>query len=76
MESDTQFAKTMKDMGVKMSRTSTGLAPTTQPSGFTRHHEIESGVLRLTPRQQHTPGSSFWDALHPGGIGGYSIWGK
>ncbi|MGK6321434.1 LysM peptidoglycan-binding domain-containing protein, partial [Sphingomonas sp. DT-204] len=35
-----------------------------------------SGVMRLVPTEQHTPGSQWWRALHPdaGARGGYSEW--
>jgi hypothetical protein len=76
MESDPQFAQTMQDAGVNLQRTPTGLAPRTPPAGWTWHHAEDPGVLQLVPRVQHTPGSIFWDTLHPGGQGGYATWGK
>jgi hypothetical protein len=76
MESDPQFAQTMQDAGVNLQRTPTGLAPRTPPAGWTWHHAEDPGVLQLVPRVQHTPGSIFWDTLHPDGQGGYAIWGK
>ena len=76
MESDPQFAQQMQEAGVNMQRTPTGLAPRTSPVGWTWHHAPEPGVLQLVPRWQHTPGSIFWDTLHPGGQGGYAIWGQ
>ncbi len=35
-----------------------------------------TGVLQLVPRYQHTPGSPFWNLLHPlpSGAGGYWEW--
>ena len=50
------------------------------PLNFTWHHEPTSnvggtpGVMRLVPREEHTPGSDFWTSLHPNGYGGYSEW--
>ncbi|MBI3771674.1 MAG: VCBS repeat-containing protein [Gammaproteobacteria bacterium] len=76
MEGDSEFASMMQNSGVNLSRTSTGLAPRKPPENFTWHHEQESGVMRLVPKEQHTPGSSFWNVLHPEGKGGWSIWGK
>jgi hypothetical protein len=34
--------------------------------------------MQLVPNAQHPniPGGIFWETMHPGGIGGYSIWGK
>ncbi|HDS1235307.1 TPA: RHS domain-containing protein [Pluralibacter gergoviae] len=76
MESDKQFAHMMKDLGVNLERTPTGLAPRQPPTNWTWHHELEEGVMRLVPRSQHTPGSEFWKILHPDGYGGYAVWGK
>ena len=76
MEGDAAFASQMKELGVNLERTSTGLAPRTPPAGWAWHHDAAGGVMRLVPSSQHTPGSPFWDVLHPGGPGGFSIWGK
>jgi RHS repeat-associated protein len=76
MEASPEFAGQMSELGVKLEPTVTGLAPRTPPPGWTWHHEVEAGLMRLVPRAQHSPGSSFWDVLHPGGRGGYSIWGQ
>jgi hypothetical protein len=46
------------------------------PANWVWHHDISEGVMQLVPKSQHTIGSSFWDILHPGGRGGFSIWGK
>ena len=76
MQADQQFAQAMQGARVNLQRTATGLAPRTPPAGWTWHHAQDPGVMQLVPRPQHTPGSIFWDTLHPGGQGGYSIWGK
>ena len=44
------------------------------PSGWIWHHHPSTGVMQLVPSLQHTPGSIFWNTLHPSGRGGYSIW--
>ena len=69
-------SETRLENPIALDRTPTALAPRTPPPGWTWHHEVEPGVLRLVPREQHTPGSAFWDLLHQGGRGGYSIWGQ
>jgi len=76
MEADASFAQMMQQGGVNLQRTATGLAPRTPPPGWTWHHAQESGVMQLVPHPQHTRGSIFWDTMHPGGQGGYSIWGQ
>ncbi|MFI0904263.1 DUF6531 domain-containing protein [Streptomyces sioyaensis] len=51
------------------------------PVGHTWQHEPTSnaggrtGVMRLVPTYQHSPGSPWWDVLHPGNSGGYAEWG-
>ena len=76
MEADPQFAQMVQEAGVNLQRTPTGLAPRTPPDGWTWHHAEDPGVMQLVPRSEHTPGSDFWDTLHPDGQGGYSIRGK
>jgi hypothetical protein len=75
MEVDASFASTMRQLGITLERTATGLAPRTSPSGWTWHHAFEPGTMQLVPRIQHTPGSIFQKVLHPRGVGGYSKWG-
>lgn len=76
MEGDASFAKSMRDLGVNLERTPTGLAPRQSPASWTWHHADSLGELQLVPRFQHAPGSAWQELLHPGGQGGYSIWGK
>ncbi|MGL6316971.1 S-type pyocin domain-containing protein, partial [Vibrio sp. WXL103] len=76
MENDSEFASQMKSLGIKIERTSTGLAPRRPPKGWTWHHERENGAMVLVPRSQHTIGSEEWKVLHPENKGGYAIWGK
>ncbi|MFC7261223.1 DUF6531 domain-containing protein [Streptomyces lutosisoli] len=51
------------------------------PVGHTWQHEPAAnaggreGVMRLVPTYQHTPGTPWWDVLHPGYSGGYAEWG-
>jgi hypothetical protein len=76
METDSHVAQAMRRMGINLQRTPTGLAPRQAPAGWTWHHAQEPGVLQLVPRPQHTAGSIFWNTLHPGGQGGYAVWGR
>ncbi len=76
MEGDASFARSMRDLGVNLERTPTGLAPRQSPAGWTWHHADSLGELQLVPRFQHAPGSAWQELLHPSGHGGYSIWGK
>lgn len=76
MEGDSAFAESMGGMGINIQRTPKDLAPRKAPDKWTWHHGQEPGVMQLVPRAQHQWGSIFKDAFHPGGKGGYSIWGK
>lgn len=48
------------------------------PTNWVQHHDIENGLMQLVPKSQHpnVPGGIFWETLHPGKKGGFSIWGK
>lgn len=76
MEADSQFAQMMRDVGVNLERTTTGLAPRGAPDGWSWHHAQEPGLMQLVPREQHAPGSAFQYLLHPDGQGGYARWGQ
>jgi hypothetical protein len=44
------------------------------PSGWTWHHVPDQpGVMQLVPRAMHQ--GSTWQPLHPGGVGGFKLWG-
>lgn len=76
MEADPSFAQSVRDLGINLQPTPTGLAPRQPPAGWSWHHAQEPGVMQLVPRPQHTPGSIFWNTLHPDGKGGWAIWGQ
>jgi RHS repeat-associated protein len=76
MKGDVCVANAMRQLGISLERTPMGLAPRRPPVGWTWHHGTQPGIMQLTPRAQHTTGSIWWDTLHPGGRGGYSIWGE
>jgi hypothetical protein len=77
MEKNADFAGMMKDMGVNLSRTTTGLAPREAAVGWTWHHGQLPGQMQLVPRWQHYSGNKvFWQMLHPNKGGYSSVWGK
>jgi hypothetical protein len=76
MATDTTFASNMSELGVNIPRSSTGAIRGLSPVNWVWHHDIEAGVMQLVPKIQHTITSPFWETLHPGGIGGFAIWGK
>lgn len=47
MKSDAHFAGIMKNMGVDLARTLTGLASRTPPTGWTWHHDTSPGIIHL-----------------------------
>jgi hypothetical protein len=74
LRADPQFAAQMDQLipGVQASVSSVGGRAT--PSGWVWHHAESPGAMQLVPQAQHTPGSIFWNTLHAGGQGGYSLW--
>jgi len=76
IQSDPEFAVQMEHLipGVSDSVSKVGGRET--PEGWVWHHDQGIGVMQLVPENQHTPGSIFWNTLHPtpGNAGGYSIW--
>jgi hypothetical protein len=77
MASDETFSATMSDLGMTFKRTKTGAIDWTRsPNNFVWHHSVEEGIMQLVPKIQHSPSSIHWNALHPFGEGGMSIWGR
>jgi hypothetical protein len=77
MASDETFASAMSELGMTFKRTKTGAIDWARsPNNFVWHHHVETGVLHLVPKAQHTTNSIFWETLHPEGVGGMSLWGK
>ncbi|MBM3857859.1 MAG: hypothetical protein FJ390_07885 [Verrucomicrobia bacterium] len=74
VEADPTFGK----LGISIPKTSTGSILGKSPENWVWHHDSEPGVMQLVPKNQHPniPGGIFWETMHPGGDGGYSIWGK
>ncbi len=76
MEASPRFSGAMEGQGLRLQRNLSGRAPNTSPDGYTWHHAQEPGTMQLVPRWQHTPGSPYYETLHPGNRGGYSKWGN
>lgn len=74
--SDAGFASSISRLGISIPRSPTGAMLGKSPTGWVWHHDIGAGVMQLVPKSQHTIGSSFWNTLHPNGLGGFAIWGK
>jgi hypothetical protein len=76
-ESDPEAVQQLKDLGVHLERTPTGLAPDEPPPDHTWHHYTwDEGAMHLMPRWQHEA-KEFQKVLHPlpRGGGGYKLWG-
>jgi len=76
ISTDARFASSMSQLGVNIPRSSAGSILGKSPANWVWDHDVGAGVMQLVPKTQHTIGSPFWNTLHPGGVGGFSIWGK
>ena len=76
MGADARFAAGISELGINIPRSSAGSILGKSPANWVWHHDIGAGVMQLVPKAQHTIGSPFWNTLHPGGFGGFSIWGR
>jgi hypothetical protein len=74
----TMFESEVPGIGASVSRTGGRQTPQdwTWEHASTSTANGRSGVMRLVPTEQHTPGSQWWRILHPdtGARGGYSEW--
>jgi len=77
LEGATKANPGLADLGISVPRSSAGSVTGKSPSGWVWHHDVEAGTMQLVPKAQHPniPGGIFWNTLHPGGMGGMSIWG-
>jgi DNase/tRNase domain of colicin-like bacteriocin len=68
----------LEQLGISVPRSAAGKIIGKSPTNWVWHHNINRGVMQLVPKSQHPniPGGIFWETMHPGGVGGYSIWGK
>lgn len=65
-------------LGIIVPRSKTGSIIGKSPTDWVWHHHTSKGVMQLVPKSQHpnVPGGIFWETMHPGRIGGYSLCGK
>jgi hypothetical protein len=73
---DTGYRAVMEELIPGVTEDVSSAGGRTTPDGWIWHHEQASGLMRLVPEFQHTAGSEFWGALHPGGYGGYASWAR
>lgn len=67
IQSAPAFAALMEEMIPGVGKSVSSAGGRTSPPGWVWHHAQEAGVMHLVPEAQHTPGSKFWDTVHPGG---------
>jgi len=68
----------LAELGISVPKSPTGSILGKSPENWVWHHDTEAGVMQLVPKSQHPniPGGIFWETMHSGGNGGYSIWGN
>ena len=76
MASDAAFSSSMSKLGISIPRSPAGSILGKSPANWVWHHDVGTGVMQLVPKAQHTTGGMFWNTMHPGGVGGMSIWGR
>ncbi|WP_440533999.1 hypothetical protein [Variovorax sp. YR566] len=82
LQADSEFSVMMEKLIPGVQDSVSAIGGRTRPSGWIWEHASSStafgqqGIMRLVPSYQHTPGSSWWRALHPntGASGGYAEW--
>ncbi|WP_344158829.1 RHS repeat-associated core domain-containing protein [Kribbella yunnanensis] len=77
MESDPRYEALLECMtpGIKSQlKGPRGGWSSASPKSWTWHHHQEPGIMQLVPRIQHG-GKGIWKVFHPGGVGGFKIWG-
>lgn len=73
---DPVFANSMSKLGISIPKSSTGSILGKSPTNWVWNHGTTPGTMQLVPKVQHTPGSIFWETIHPNGKGGMSLWGN
>jgi RHS repeat-associated protein len=66
IQADPQFATQMEKLIPGVSDSVSRVGGRETPSDWIWHHDQGAGIMQLVPEAQHTPGSIFWDTLHPG----------
>lgn len=73
---DSVLANTISNLGINIPHSATGTILGKSPTNWVWHHAVGTGVMQLVPKVQHTTGSAYWITLHPGGVGGFYLWGR
>lgn len=79
LDSDADFAKAMDDLipGIRNTLVGPrgGISRLSPSPLWTWHHAAPDGLMQLVPRIQHEAPGNLQNLFHPGGVGGFSIWG-
>ncbi|QYN18941.1 HNH endonuclease [Amycolatopsis sp. DSM 110486] len=79
MDSDQEFADSMEDLipgiGDSLVGSRGGISRRSPSPLWTWHHAADDGLMQLVPRIQHESSGNLQNLFHPGGVGGFSIWG-
>ncbi|MEO3781403.1 polymorphic toxin-type HINT domain-containing protein [Micromonospora sp. B11E3] len=77
MDADPEFDRMMESIipGLRSQLAGPRAVSRRPPAGWTWHHHVDVGRMQLVPLGQHTGANPFQDLFHPGGVGGYEIWG-
>ncbi|XXT21852.1 RHS repeat-associated core domain-containing protein [Sorangium sp. So ce429] len=75
MRASPELASAIDGLAIKIPTSSAGTALQRSPPEWTWHHVPDRpGMMQLVPTQQHQGGP--WQPLvHPGGVGGFKLWG-
>lgn len=76
MASDARFASAISQLNINIPMSPAGSIKGRSPVDWVWHHDINSGIMQLVPKSQHAFNTHWWKTFHPGGKGGFSIWGK
>ncbi|MDF2934038.1 MAG: hypothetical protein K0R36_3369, partial [Chryseobacterium sp.] len=78
LESAMKSNSLLSELGIVVPKSASGSIIGKSPTNWVWHHDVGEGVMQLVPKSQHpnVPGGIFWETLHPGKKGGFSIWGK
>jgi hypothetical protein len=78
LDAEMQSNPLLAELGINVPKSPNGTILGKAPTDWVWHHDAEAGVMQLVPKAQHPniPGGIFWDTMHPGGVGGFSIWGQ
>ena len=79
MDNDSEFDQAMNVLipGIRKSLVGPrgGISRGAPSPLWTWHHAADEGVMQLVPRIQHEAPGNLQKLFHPGGVGGFSIWG-